>query len=970
MPDSPPADGPPPVGLHPPRDATSAAAHGPTSAAPSGDANSLRPTRISTDRLPALAPPSDLPDVPGYEVAREIARGGMGRVLAARDRALGREVAIKVLLPGRASPDSDWRFRVEARVTARLPHPGVPPVYAIGTLPDGGPFLAMKLVRGRTLSALLRERPHPGHDLPRWVGVFAHVADAVGFAHSVGVIHRDLKPGNVMVGAFGEVQVMDWGLAKALADVTPHHGAPPPAAGRRPAADDTDDADDRTLAGSVIGTPAYMAPEQARGEGDRVGPAADVFALGGLTGRPPFADGSAAEALERAAGAALGDAFGRLDACGADPELIRLAKWCLAPDPADRPADGAAVAAAVDAYRAGVEERLWAAERDRAAADGRATEQRKRRRTQLALAAAVGLMAVAGGAAAWWQDKQAAVRRLEEQRERDRVARDTEAVDALLAQCEAALRAGDGNTASLCVEQARRRWADGGGDGPRDRLDRCQTDRDVLVELDRLDRLQWTAGPSRRYKNLTAAAGRELVFRRYGLEAGACTPATTAALIGPSLVRERLVAELDQLLRVKRYPAVRQVLTRLDPDAYRERVRGAVLAGDAATVARLASQAEALSQPAGFLVVLGVNAAIPLDRRHQLLETAALRHPGDVRVLMTVGRLLPDGHPRQQAERVRWFQAARAADPRNPATLLSLGNALQATGEAESAAACYREAIRTDPATAPAHYNLGIVLKGTGDADAALACFREAARLDPNEPDYQTSLGVALQAAGQLDAAIACFREAARLDPATPAAHAFLGQALKAKGDAAGAAAALREAARVDPASARAHAALGGAYLEKGDFDAAVREFREAVRLDPGYAKAHHNLGVALSERGDPAAAVDSLRTAVRLDPASAKAHLMLGMLLRRRGDVGEAIAHHRDAVRLDPTDHRAHYYLGLALEANGDHAAAAACFRETARLDPAYANGKSKVRAALARPPASARPPVEPAPPPRLVAP
>src|SRR5262249_35631523 len=248
----------------------------------------------STDGFhpPADATAIDLPAVPGFRVLREIARGGMGRVLGAYDLTLDRDVALKILLPG-ANAD---RFVRESKITARLPHPGIPPVHALGTLADGSPFLAMKLIAGRTLADEMKSA-----DRPRLLQAFTQVCQAVGFAHSRGIVHRDLKPLNVMVGAFGEVQVMDWGLAKDLA--SQEAGDPPPpepgpaavvsadpgatTASRAAAGESTDD---RTQAGQVLGTPAYMAPEQARGEATDA--RSDVFALGGilcaiLTGQAP-----------------------------------------------------------------------------------------------------------------------------------------------------------------------------------------------------------------------------------------------------------------------------------------------------------------------------------------------------------------------------------------------------------------------------------------------------------------------------------------------------------------------------------------------------------------------------------------------------------------------------------------------------------------------------------------------------------
>ena len=156
-------------------------------------------TQLQHDTPTHLFGARGLPAVLGYAVSRELARGGMGVVYAAHDPVFDREVAIKVMHRGQDA----GRFVVEAQVTARLPHPGVPPVYALGESADGRPFLAMKLIQGRTLADELKAAT-PG-DLPRLVGAFEGICQTVGFAHNRGIIHRDLKPSNVMLGAFGEV---------------------------------------------------------------------------------------------------------------------------------------------------------------------------------------------------------------------------------------------------------------------------------------------------------------------------------------------------------------------------------------------------------------------------------------------------------------------------------------------------------------------------------------------------------------------------------------------------------------------------------------------------------------------------------------------------------------------------------------------------------------------------------------------
>ena len=151
------------------------------------------------------------------ELLEEIARGGMGAILRGRDGDFGRDVAVKVLREDHQDrAELTQRFLEEARIAGRLQHPGVVPVYALGRLPDGRPYFSMKLVKGRTLAALMAERKEPGQDRPRFLAVFEQVCQTLAYAHSKDVIHRDLKPANIMVGAFGEVQVMDWGLAKVL----------------------------------------------------------------------------------------------------------------------------------------------------------------------------------------------------------------------------------------------------------------------------------------------------------------------------------------------------------------------------------------------------------------------------------------------------------------------------------------------------------------------------------------------------------------------------------------------------------------------------------------------------------------------------------------------------------------------------------------------------------------------------------
>ena len=310
----------------------------------------------------------------------------MGLVLKGRDPDLGRDLALKILLDQhRDRPDLVNRFVEEAQICGQLQHPGVVPVYDLGTLADHRPFFTMKLVKGQTLAALLAVRGTEP-DLPRFLSIFEAVCQTMAYVHSRGVIHRDLKPSNVMVGSFGEVQVMDWGLAKVLPkDGEKEHVDQPPPNQTVVATFRTEGDGALSHAGSVLGTPAYMAPEQARGETDAIDRRADVFALGSilceiLTRVPVFSGGGSVEILRLAARADTAAALERLERCGADLELLALARDCLAPLARDRPIDAGVVAERITAYLAGVQERLRQAELSRAAESARARMKPRPRR--------------------------------------------------------------------------------------------------------------------------------------------------------------------------------------------------------------------------------------------------------------------------------------------------------------------------------------------------------------------------------------------------------------------------------------------------------------------------------------------------------------------------------------------------------------------------------------------------------------
>ncbi len=234
---------------------------------------------LSDEALARLRDGAEIPDLSGtrYRLLRQVARGGMGIVYVAEDSDLRRRIALKVLEAPGSEGELAERLLREARVLAKLEHPGIVPVHDVGTLADGRVFYTMKFVEGQQLDQYIEAETSTSDRLR----IFLRICDAVAFAHARGVLHRDLKPENVMVGPFGEVLVMDWGLAKILA--TP--GSPEATSEHTSSSNQTNTPVESALVtghGRVMGTPGYMSPEQARGEVELLDARSDIFSLGAL----------------------------------------------------------------------------------------------------------------------------------------------------------------------------------------------------------------------------------------------------------------------------------------------------------------------------------------------------------------------------------------------------------------------------------------------------------------------------------------------------------------------------------------------------------------------------------------------------------------------------------------------------------------------------------------------------------------
>jgi serine/threonine-protein kinase len=816
-------------------------------------------------------------DLPGerYQVLEEIARGGMGVVLRAFDANFGRTLAIKVLRPdGIPSTAAERRFLEEARITGQLQHPGIPPAHEVGRLADGRPFFSMKLIEGRTLDALLAERSATQLDLPRFLMIFEQIAQTLAYAHSQGVIHRDLKPLNIMVGAFGEVQVMDWGVAKRLphsmlaetpAPSTTHAGEPASdgleqTTDADPNSHNRDTVEQYTVAGEVLGTPTCMSREQARGEVEAVDERTDVFGLGAilcaiLTGRPPYQADSVDALLKQARDADLTEAWAQLDACGADAELVSLAKACLAPNREDRPRDAGVVEEAMSRYLASVQERLQEAHVARVAAEVQAREERKRRRLVMGLAGAVILLIVGSGAAGLWylrdqasQEAHAAERamhlerevsaaldeserqrhelhrRLQDEHQAARLLSDLEEWRQLLQSAQAAWRRADARAAAdrdMLGPELRGRLAH-----LAEQLQADETDQRLAFELDRI-RIESANLVEGQVQTWRACPQFARAFQDAGYNLGEANPAEIAARIRQSTIRLPLVAALDFWALLTRDTQLQgrllEVARRADPNPWRDRFRQAEVWNGRSKLEALAKEVDCTQQSPQLLAAIAqrLRLAGGADEAAALVYRALVHHPRDFWLFFEVGHGSTNHLVQAGA-----FRAALAIRPGSAYLYYALGVILQADGKHDEALACYRRAVEIDPDSAGAQNNLGLVFDELHRPDEAMACYKKAITIDPNGITAHLNLGGNLQARNRLEDAIACYRKALAIDPKSPPALNNLGTALRGQ----------------------------------GKLSEAIGSFRLAIEHCPNHAMAWCNLGHALSQQGEFRAGLDALR--------------------------------------------------------------------------------------------------------------
>jgi tetratricopeptide (TPR) repeat protein/serine/threonine protein kinase len=935
------------------------------------------PRSVAAGVAEAQSPEPEQGQLGDFRLIREVGRGGMGVVYEAEQVSLGRRVALKVLpFAATMDPRQLQRFHNEARAAASLDHPHIVKVHAVGC-ERAVHFYAMQFIEGQTLAAMIADlseaqgrcrgsriehrgsriegrgseapegavtidgcapgdatRPEaarssirdPRSSTPAYFRRVAELgiqaAEALDHAHALGIVHRDVKPANLLVDGRGNLWVTDFGLAHVQSDAR------------------------LTMTGDLVGTLRYMSPEQALARRVVVDHRTDVYSLGAtlyelLTLEPAFRGNDRQELLRQLA---FEEPIPPRRLNRAVPaELQTIVLKAMEKNPADRYATAQELA---DDLR-----RFLADEPIRARPPGAVRRLHKwgRRHPAAVLAAAVALLLLGPGVSAavvWYQadrarqENEAALRRGQAEAG---VGHALEQATGLRGELHAILRKPGGVFELLNdprgwqarVEAARAALArarvllDGADEGLDPalaataselgrQLDRDDADRLLAVRLEKvhMDRSAWVKGW---FDYAGAAKQYPRVFTEAGVVVLEEEPAAVAARLSASPIKEALVAALDdwalvalrqreeglveRLLSIARLTApdplwgdrLRQISLWRDEPAFTDLVQAAPVAGLSPSLLTLISELFSRDNP----ITEGWH------------RQARAQYPADFWLNFRLGAALAETKP---VEAAGFYWVALTVRPQSGTAYYNLGCVLHEQKQLAEAIAAYRKAINCDPKLAQAHCNLGNALRDQGQLAEAIAAYRKAIDCDPKLALAHSNLGFLHYKQKQLTQAIAAYHKAINCDPKLAQAHCNLGAALAEQKRLGEAIVAYKKAIDCDPKYAEAHCNLGAALAEQNAVAEAIAAYKKAIDYDPKLAQAHCNLGNAFRDQGQLPEAIAAYQKAIDCDPKNAVAYTSLGNCFRAQKQLPEAIAAYQKAIDCDPKYAKAHYNLGVAL--------------------------------------------------------
>jgi serine/threonine-protein kinase len=774
----------------------------------------LFPTPAPTQDLDTTAPghpAAELPEIAGYQVEAVLGRGGMGIVYKAQHLRLNRPVALKMLLAGAyAGPDERERFLREAKAVASLRHANIVQVHDVGDH-DGRPYFTMEYIDGGSLAQRLLGAPLGARYAAALV---ATLAEAVQVAHQGGIIHRDLKPANILLQRKAgstplrvlpspisdfDPKIADFGLAR-------HFGGDAAL----------------TRSGARMGTPSYMAPEQALGKSRAIGPAVDVYALGALlyellTGRPPFRGESSTET--------------ELQVVHHDPvppsrlnprvprDLETICLKCLHKAPERRYATAAALAEDIRRFERGEP----IAARPAGLAE-RAAKWIRRHPTAAAWLAAGFLLAVVLVGVSWWSmARQAHLR--------EDMAHLQEDIEGDLKEAAEQRDRARWAEARATLERAEARLGEAGSDDLRRRTAQARRDLELVMRLDAIRLKRATRGELVFYKAQASQAYAD-AFQQEGLGKVHDPPAKVAAAVKASAVSGALVAALDDwancIAEKDQRDWLLDVARQADPDSdgWRDRILDPKAWDDPVALADLSREVPVAGRSVSLLLALGERVTAARRDATPLLKRVQKEHPDDFWTNLILGNALLQLSPRQAES---YYRAALAVRPKAAVGYCAVGDAKRIQNDLPEATEYYRKALQLDADYSRAHSNLGLVLQAEGRQDEAIPCYRQAIQLDPDYAWAHHNLANVLRGKGQLAEAYDHCQQAIRLDPKNAEVRACLTGVMLRQGRGQEALDAWRKALDANPAQHEAWFGYAELYLFLGQQDQYRRVRRDLL---------------------------------------------------------------------------------------------------------------------------------------------